>query len=153
MKSLFRPFMIVAVAASLFAVSSCTKTCDDGFEKDADDKCIASNLKFVGLYNVSETANVAGTDYNFTFASNITVSSAGADKISISNFANSNQVITATVSANSITITDAPVSISGTSYTANGTGTLSSGDISLNYTVKRADGTTLSSNQDSYDRQ
>lgn len=82
MKRLFKFFMIGAVSAALLSTTSCSKTCDPGYEGN-DCKTLA-NAKFLGTYSEKDTTN--GIPYG-AFQTTIT-SGTSADKISIKNLAN-----------------------------------------------------------------
>lgn len=135
MSKLFKSFMTVAAFAALTIVSSCTKTCDEGFEGDKCDTEIRA--KFIGDYDVSETKN-GGSAY--TYSTEITSSAGGALQVNITKIATGgastslfNTSVKATVDGNAINITDQEPDSDG--YSIQGNGSISNGVISLTYTV------------------
>lgn len=131
MSKLFKTFMAVAAFASLTIVSSCTKTCDEGFEGDKCDTEIRE--KFIGQFQGQETCT-AGTD-SYT----LTVSKSSSDvlKVTVNNVYNQGFTATATVDGSTFTITNQNV---GGTVTVQGTGTLTGNNLSFQYTI--ADGGT-----------
>jgi len=146
MKKLF--FGLIAVAALSFTSckdeckdvtcsngGSCTEgicECPSGYEGT---NCETSwSSAFAGNYNVAESysGDATGTD-NFS-----SVISTGTDpkKITISNFSNSGQNITADLeTAASIKINSQTVTVSGVQFVANGTGSITGSTVTLNYSL------------------
>jgi hypothetical protein len=149
MKKLF--FGLIAVAALSF--TSCKDECKDvncsnggtceegicscpsGYQGDLCETSWAS--LFQGNYNVNEQFTIVSSDStgSDSFGSQI---STGTDpkKITISNFSNSGQSITADLeSASSLKITSQTVTYSGNQLSANGTGSISGSTVTLNYSL------------------
>lgn len=135
MNKLFKSFMTIAAFSALTIVSSCTKTCDEGFEGDKCDTEIRA--KFIDNYDVSESKN-SNAPYSYT--TSITTSSANVLQVNISelggNFFNSS--VKATVDGTSLTIASQDPDSDG--YTIAGSGTISNNTVSLTYTITGEDG-------------
>lgn len=129
MSKLFKSFMTVAAFAAITFVSSCTKTCDEGFEGDKCDTEIRE--KFVGQYQGQETCTVGTDSYTLTIAK----SSSDVLKITVNNVYNQSLTATATVDGSTFDVANQNV---GGSVTIQGTGTLSGDNLSFQYTI--ADG-------------
>ena len=139
MKKLFRPFLIVAVAASLFAVSSCTKTCDDGFEGD---NCKTEvRAKYLGTYNGTETCSGGSSSVTIDL-----LTLGDVVKVNIKNLYDANFVTEGTV------LSDGTINIANQSFgsgTISGTAKIEAGKIKITYTVTAggtADGCTWTQN-------
>ncbi len=135
MKGIFKPFLMAATVAGLFFVSSCTKTCDEGYE-GTDCKTLIRE-KFIGQFKGDETCTV-GTD-NYTVTA--TAGSADLLTIVIGNAYNQGFTVTATVSGSSFTVASQSVGSAGSNLA--GTGSIS-GDgktLSFSYTVTPVTGT------------
>lgn len=129
MSKLFKTFMAVAAFASLTVVSSCTKTCDEGFEGDKCDTEIRA--KFIGQFQGSETCTV-GTD-NYT----VTITSATSDvlKVTFNNVYNAGYTATATVDGSAFTVASQTVA---SGVTVAGSGTISGDVLTFTYTIDGA---------------
>ncbi|MFN8298743.1 MAG: hypothetical protein U0T75_06520 [Chitinophagales bacterium] len=129
MKKLFRTFCAVALIGAIATTSSCTKTCDAGYEGTKCDVEIRG--KYISNYSVTETCQLSGAVGPYT--AEITKSSTDILKIFLNNFGDFSSVIsiTATVDGNNITIPAQTVS----GYTINGSGSLSGNVLSISYTV------------------
>ena len=129
MSKLFKTFMAVAAFASLTVVSSCTKTCDEGFEGDKCDTEIRE--KVVGTYSVTEDCTVTG---GATYSVSITKSGTDVTKVLI-NPMGGYPSSTGTVSVDGTSITIAEQTTGG--YTFSGSGTINNGgaSITVTYTV------------------
>jgi hypothetical protein len=101
--------------------------------KDEDSDPTAN---FVGSWDVDEEYTVPGwgtmTD---SYSITITKSSTGSSTILISNFANIDETVTATVSGNTMTITSQSVDWDGDLVTVSGSGTLSGSTLSFSYNI------------------
>jgi len=133
MKNFFKPFLMAATVASLFFVSSCSKTCDvAGEELSTDGKdCIEQRVKFVGKYNTNETCTPSvtiGADWSSEFS---VPSIGGNTRVAISNFGNSGTTIYATVSASSLTIESGQTILT---RVVSGTGSISSDNARISAT-------------------
>lgn len=133
MKKIFNSFLIVAVMASVASISSCTKTCDAGYE--GSDCKTEIRAKVIGTYRVVETCSTTGgANYNVT----ITASGSDVTKVLVSPFAGYPGV-TGIISVDGTTLTIASQTVAG--YTFSGSGTINNGGttITANYTI--SDGT------------
>ncbi len=130
MKKIFNSFLIVAVMASVASISSCTKTCDPGFE--GTDCKTEVRAKFLGNYAASDSPGsltysvVIG---NGTSLSDVVISSSFSDNY----FVNS---VKATVSDKTITI--ARQQPDSDNYFVEGTGTINGKTITWNYNIINA---------------
>jgi hypothetical protein len=108
--------------------------CPSGYEGT---NCETSwSSAFAGNYNVAESYTITGqapATANFS-----SVISTGTDpkKITVSNFSDSGQNITADLeTATSLKINSQIVTVSGTQFVANGTGSIAGSTVTLNYTL------------------
>jgi hypothetical protein len=115
-------FLTLALTMTTF-FTSCTK---DPVDDRAD---------FVASWNINETYTITGwgTDTDVYIIS-IAKSTATTTGIIISNFANVDFVVEATVSGSSFTIDDTVID-EGDSYTVTGSGTVDGTTISFNYNI------------------
>lgn len=129
MSKLFKTFMTVAVFAGLTVVSSCTKTCDEGFEGEKCDTEIRA--KFVGQFQGSETCTVGTDNYTVT----ITTSATDVLKVTFNNVYNAAYTATATVDGSAFTVANQTVA---TGVTVQGSGTISGDNLTFTYTIDGA---------------
>lgn len=124
MKKLFRPFLMVATVATVFAMSSCTKECDEGYE--GTDCKTEVRAKMLGDYNATESKNGGA---NYSYSGSIVTSSADVTEVFINrmpngtNFFNTN--VKATVSGNTLTIANQEPDHDG--YSISGSGEFNAG--------------------------
>lgn len=126
MKNIFKPFLMAATVASLFFVSSCTKTCDPGFE--GSDCKTEVRAKVIGTYNVPENCTVTGSA---SYSVLVTKSSTEVTKVLIAPFGGYTGV-TGTLVLDGSSLTGENFTTAGGAGFSNITGTVS------------ADGTTIS---------
>jgi len=126
---------MAATVAGLFFVSSCTKTCDPGYE--GSDCKTEVRAKFLANNKVT-TDNCAGAGYNLSITADSDV-----ETIVFSNLGNFSTpaVVKAQVSDTSFSFTSF-VDATGRKFT--GTGTLTGNTINLTYTVVYTDNTSES---------
>jgi hypothetical protein len=126
MKNFFKPFLMAATVASLFFVSSCTKTCDEGYE--GSDCKTMTRTKFIGQFKGPETCTVGSDNYT------VTVSAGSADALTIvfGNVYNQGFTVTAKVSGSSFTVAEQTVGSSGSK--ASGSGSISGDGTQLTFT-------------------
>lgn len=136
MKKVFKPFMMMATVAGILAVSSCTKTCDEGYE--GSDCKTEVRAKFLGNYHGTEQCTAGNDEYNVVIAA----SSTDVVKVTISNVYNQGFTATASVSGSSLTIESQTV-VSG--VVVSGTGSVSGDGKNLTLTYSIGDGTTNNS--------
>lgn len=136
MKKVFKPFMMMATVAGILAVSSCTKTCDEGYE--GSDCKTEVRAKFLGNYHGTEQCTVGNDEYNVVIAA----SSTDVVKVTISNVYNQGFTATASVSGSSLTIESQTV-VSG--VVVSGTGSVSGDGKNLTLTYSIGDGITNNS--------
>lgn len=126
MKKLFKPFMVAAAFAGLMTVSSCTKTCDEGFE--GDDCKTEIRAKYVGAFTGTEECTTGNSIITITYDDQ----SSDVTKVSIQNLYGAGFVSEGTLqsdgSINIATQTFGTGSISGTVN-------ISGGKISATYVV------------------
>lgn len=137
MKKVFNSFLMVATIASVVSISSCTKTCDPGFE--GDDCKTEVRAKIIGTYGMTETCSVTG---NANYDIVITKASTDVMNVLISPFGGyPGATGTAKVEGDVITIS----AQSSIGFNFNGSGTISNNgnNISLSYTI--SDGTNTES--------
>ncbi len=131
MKKIVSFFAAAALVATMMTTSSCTKTCDAGYE--GSDCKTETRAKFLGSYTGAEQCTVGTDNYTVT----ITSSSTDVVKVVYSNLYNQNFTVTGTVSGTTLTIASQTVGAAGT--TVSGTGTLTtSGNtttLALTYTL------------------
>lgn len=137
MNKIFKGILGVAVLATMVSVSSCTKTCDAGFE--GTDCKTEMRTKFLGDWKGTDVCTT-GTYSNIT----ITNSSASSSNltISIKNIGGfgATEIISGTISTtNSSQLTFTNQALSG-SRTISGTLTISGTSLSNSYTVTPASG-------------
>lgn len=133
MSKLFKSFMTVAAFAAITFVSSCTKTCDEGFEGDKCDTEIRE--KVVATYSVTEDcSNTGGATYNVV----ISKSSTDVTKVLIAPFGGY-PASTGTVSVDGTSLTIANQTSGGLTFS--GTGTINNGGTSISVTYTISDGT------------
>ena len=126
MKKIFNSFLIVAMIASVASISSCTKTCDAGYE--GSDCKTQIRAKFIGQFQGPETCTVGTDNYAITIAN----SSTDIIKITITNVYNQTFVATATVDGSTFAVANQTVA---TCVTVEGTGTLSGNTLTFTYTI------------------
>jgi len=126
MKKIFKAFAGVAVVAALSMISSCTKTCDLGYEGD---NCKTEvRTKYLGNFNGSEACSSG----NSTIAVNVITVSGDVTKVTFANLYNAGFNTTGTVQADgSITIANQAF---GTGQIS-GTAEIASGKVKVTYTV------------------
>lgn len=133
MKRLFRTFAAFAILGAVATTTSCTKTCDEGFE--GDDCKTEVRAKIIGTYGMTETCSVTG---NANYDIVITKASTDVMNVLISPFGGyPGATGTAKVEGDVITIS----AQSSVGFSFNGSGTISNNgnNISLSYTI--SDGT------------
>ena len=142
MKKIFNSFLIVAVMASVASISSCTKTCDAGYE--GSDCKTQVRTKYLGNYTASESKN-GGTPY--TYSGSVLTSSGDVQEIYINRIPNGtgffNTNVKAKVDGNAVTI--ASQNPDGDAYYITGTGAFSAttpATITFTYTVTGPNGAT-----------
>ncbi|MFN8310353.1 MAG: hypothetical protein U0T73_10365 [Chitinophagales bacterium] len=123
MKKVFSFLTAGLLTAALVTTSSCTKTCDPGYE--GSDCKTAMNAKFAGTYSVKDTATTGGTSTVYNYSMTITAPSSTPSSVSISNFGGfgTGTTISGTVDGTSLTVADgtlAGVHISAASGSING---------------------------------
>lgn len=130
MKKLFKTFMAVALISSLGILSSCDKTCDEGYEGDKCDTEIRE--KFIGAFQGNEICTTGNDNYTLTIAKS------GTDvlKVTLSNVYGSAFVATASVDGSSFTVASQTVAIG---VTVSGSGTVSGNNLTFSYNIN--DGT------------
>ena len=133
MKKIFTALMVIASFATVTTITSCTKTCDPGFE--GSDCKTEVRTKIVGNYSVVETCSSTGAA-SYTVA--ISKSTTDVTKVIVTPFAGY-PGITGIISVDGTTLTIASQTVAG--YTFSGTGTINNGGTSItaNYTI--SDGT------------
>ncbi len=126
MKKIFNSFLIVAVMASVASISSCTKTCDPGFE--GTDCKTEIRTKFL-KDNAVTSDNCTGTGYNLTVGKATDV-----QYVKFSNLGNYSTpaVVEAKVEGTTLTATSF-IDAAGRKFTV--TGTLTGSTLTVNYTV------------------
>lgn len=132
MRNFFKPFVMASTVAALFFVSSCTKTCDPGYE--GSDCKTEVRAKFLANNKVT-TDNCAGSGYNMSITADSDV-----EFIVFSNLGNftTPAVVKAKVSESSFSFTNF-IDATGRKFT--GSGTLAGNTINLTYTVVYTDNT------------
>ncbi len=129
MRKIFKPFLMAATVAGLFFVSSCTKTCDEGYE-GTDCKTLIRE-KFVGQFKGPETCTVGTDNYTVT----ITGSSANVLNIVIANAYNQGFTVTASVSGSSFTVAEQTVGSAGSKLQGSGSISGDGKNLTFTYTV------------------
>jgi hypothetical protein len=132
MKKLINYLMMGAVAATLMTTSSCTKTCDSGYE--GSDCKTESRAKFIGQWKGQDVCTT-GTYNNIT----ITTTNASSNVLDI-NIANmggfgASVVVSGTVNSANSNQVDITSEDLGGGRTLTGTLTLSGTTIATSYTV------------------
>ena len=90
MKKILSVFTVVCAIAAITTISSCTKTCDPGYE--GSDCKTAMNTKFGGLFHISDTAAthytnpVSDTTYYIPYDLTVTASLSDPTVITLGNF-------------------------------------------------------------------
>jgi len=126
MKKIFNSFLVVAVMASVATISSCTKTCDLGYEGD---NCKTEvRTKYVGAFNGTESCT-SGTS---TVSVTVTTVAGDVTKVNFSNLYGATFNTTGTVQADG-TITIANQAF-GTGQIS-GSATINAGKVKVTYTV------------------
>ncbi len=122
--------MLALVAVSLFTASSCTKTCDEGYE--GDDCKTAIREKFLGSFKGNEICGTGNDNYT------IAIAASGTDilKINLGNVYNQNLTVTATVEGTSFSVASQQPAVG---VTVSGTGSVSGNNITFTYNIN--DGT------------
>jgi hypothetical protein len=126
MKKVFKSFLAIAIIGAVTTVTSCTKTCDPGYE--GDDCKTEIRAKFIGQYAGPETCTVGTDNYTITVGR----SSTDALKITFANVYNQAYTAVATVDGSSFTVETQNVA---TDVTVAGTGTLSGNTLTFTYTI------------------
>lgn len=136
MSKLFKSFMTVAAFAAITFVSSCTKTCDEGFEGDKCDTEIRA--KFL-TNNATVADDCTTTGYNL----NITAKQSDINYVVFSNLGNFNvpAVVEAKVDGTSLSATNY-VDATGRKFTFSGT--IAGNILTVDYTVVYTDNTSES---------
>ena len=139
MKNSFKLFIAVAVFAAIASITSCTKTCDAGFEGS---NCKTEvRTKYIGNYTASETKN-GGAPYSYS--GTIDTVSGSISDISINRIPNGtgffNTNVRATVDGNAVNIPNQ--NPDGDAYYITGTGALSGTTLTFTYTVSGPDNST-----------
>lgn len=133
MKSIFKSFVAVMAIAGIVSVSSCTKTCDPGYE--GTDCKTEWRTKFVGTYQFADVCPSG----NYTGTATVSISASDVVKVLITNYAGLGGTATLTGTldeSNKISISTG----SAAGYTiTNATGTLTNNIINWTYTIN--DGT------------
>lgn len=126
MKKIFNSFLVVAVMASVASISSCTKTCDLGYEGS---NCKTEvRAKYLGNFNGSE-ACTSGTS---TIAVNVLTVTSDVTKVTFSNLYGAGFNTTGTVQADgSITIATQTFGTGSIS----GSGAINAGKVKVTYVV------------------
>jgi hypothetical protein len=136
MKKLFKTFMAVALVSSLGVLSSCDKTCDEGFEGSKCDTEVRA--KYFGTYKVSGTAANAGGSTNITdLIVAVGTSSSEVTKFTISyTLFGDNYSLIGKLNSNGTTfeVANQTVTISGSPLTYSGSGTFSTSSMTLQLT-------------------
>jgi hypothetical protein len=111
--------------------------CPSGYEGTNCETSWASG--FTGNYNVAESYIIAGGGNGTANFSSIITAGSDAKKITVSNFSESGQNITVDVETKtSLKINSQTVTVSGTQFVANGTGSIAGSTVTLNYTLAQA---------------
>ena len=143
-----RSSILPLLFGSLFLVAGCKKdpckdvdclngaTCTDGTcicttGYEGGDCGTESRAKFLSVYNVTESCPSG----NFSYQSTISTSSAGADRVIVSNFGGYGVSVSGTVSGSSLSIPNQQVDVQGTAATFSGSGQLSGNILTVTYTV------------------
>ncbi len=129
MKKIFKTFVAITTIAAVSFISSCTKTCDPGYE--GSDCKTETRAKFVGQYQGPETCTVGTDNYTLTVAK----SSTDVLKITFTNVYNQAYTAIATVDGSSFTVESQTVA---SGVTVSGTGTLSGTTLTFTYTITTA---------------
>lgn len=125
MKKLFKTFVAVALIGGLATFSSCTKTCDSGYEGD---KCNTEiRAKFVGQWQGNESCTVGSDTYTLTIAN-----ASDILKITLNNVYGQAFVATATVEGTTFTVANQNV---GGTVNVQGNGSLSGSVLTFTYTI------------------
>ena len=147
MKTL-KHLLFALLAVTTFSLASCKKdkckdkTCQNGGAcADGTCNCAAGytgenceteiRAKFRSTYNVNESCPSG----NFTYQITISNSSAGVDRLLISNFGGYGASVSATASGSTLTVATQQVDLNGTSATFSGTGQLSGNILTISYTI------------------
>ena len=130
MNKIFKGILSVVVLATMVSVTSCTKTCDKGYE--GSDCKTEVRTKFAGTYSASD--NPGALVYSVTVASGTSIS----DVVISSNFSDSYFVnnVKGTVDGSILTI--ARQQPDNDNYFVEGTGTLSGKTITWSYKIINA---------------
>ncbi len=131
MKKNFKTIILSATVAAMALVSSCTKTCDPGYE--GSDCKTAMNTKFSGTYAVKDTASSADTTLYFNYSMTVSSPSSEPAKVNISNFGGfgSGTTISGTVDGTSLKLDN--TTLAGVQI-SNATGTISGSKLAFTYT-------------------
>ncbi len=130
MKSIFKSFLAVATLATVISVSSCTKTCDPGYEgTDCKTEVRAKFLK-----NNAVVADNCTSGYNLS----ITAKASDVEYVVFSNLGNfaTPAVVEAKADGSTLSATSF-IDATGRKFTI--TGTLSGNTLTVNYTVVYTD--------------
>ncbi len=140
MKRILTTVMIIAAFAGMTTITSCTKTCDPGYE--GTDCKTEVRAKYLGNYNASESKN-GGTAYSYS--GSVLTSSSNVQEIYINRIPNGtgffNTNVKATIDGNAVTI--ANQNPDGDAYYITGTGAFSAttpATITFTYTVTGPNG-------------
>lgn len=127
MKKIFNSFVIVAMMAAVGTTSSCTKTCDAGYEGD---NCKTEvRTKYLGNFNGTEVSTLAGTSQ---VAVNILTVPSDVNKVTFNNLYDAGFNTSGTVQSDG-TI-NIPSQTFGTGQIS-GNAVIASGKVKVTYTV------------------
>ncbi len=130
MNKIFKGILGVAILATMVSVSSCTKTCDKGYE--GSDCKTEVRTKFAGTY--SATDNPGALIYSVTVGSGSAIN----DVLISSNFSDSYFVNNVKGTVDGTTLTVARQQPDGDNYFVEGTATLSNKTLTWNYKIINA---------------
>lgn len=137
MKKILTVFFAVAAFAAVGTITSCTKTCDKGYE--GSDCKTKMNAKFAGTYSVHDTASITLTGSTtpstsiFTYSLTVAASSSDPTAVSLSNFGGfgAGTVVNGAVNGTALTIPNQTV---GNESISNASGSISNNALSFVYT-------------------
>ena len=134
MKSIFKSFVAVMAIAGIVSVSSCTKTCDPGYE--GTDCKTEMRTKFL------KTAVTVTEDCSSTTYSSDIINGSSISEVKIKNLGNytcpsGDYYVVATVDGSTLTIAQQGLcNVGGTNvYTITGTGTVANNVVTITYHV------------------
>jgi hypothetical protein len=141
MRKLFMSLLAVAAMGAAVTISSCTKTCDAGYEGSKCDTKM--NAKFVGTYTVVDTATfTSGSPAVFTYTMGITANSSNPQGVNITNFGgfNAGSTISGTVNGTNLTVANTTI---GGIQISNASGSINNNTLSFTYTATDTTGTSV----------